>query len=156
MNDLGGYHIEDLMVGMSATVSRQISERDIFLFAGASGDRNPVHLDEEYARGTRFGGRIAHGMLTASLISATIAGRLPGPGSVYVSQSLKFIRPVRPGDIVTTTVTIEQVMHDKRLAALRTVCRVDDRVVIEGDAVVSLTSVFGHAKSEVARSETLS
>ena len=96
--------VEDLEIGMSRMLERQITQKDIALFSEVSGDRNPVHLDEEYAQQTIFGKRIAHGMLTASLISAVIAEQLPGHGTVYLSQTLKFIRPVLPGQLVITTV----------------------------------------------------
>lgn len=140
---MGGYDIEDLAVGMSASFEKTVSEDDILLFAEASGDDNPVHLDEEYARATQFGGRIAHGMLTASFISAAIARRLPGPGSVYLSQNLRFRFPVRPGQTVHTTVTVQELLHEKRRATLKTVCKVEGRVVVDGDALVMTTSSSG-------------
>ena len=96
MNALNGYDFEDLRPGMQASFAKTITEADIILFAGASGDNNAMHINEEFAQGTAFKGRIAHGMLTASVISAAIAGRLPGPGTVYLSQSLRFKAPVRP------------------------------------------------------------
>jgi len=141
MNELGGYDLEDLMVGMSARFTKTLSERDIFLFAGACGDRNPLHLDEEYARRTPFGGRIAHGMLSAAVISAAIAGRLPGPGSIYVSQNLSFRRPVKIGETVCATVTVKEVLMKERRAVLGTICQVHGQVVVEGDAVVLPTSL---------------
>jgi len=141
MNVAGGYDIEDLMVGMSARFTKTLSEQDIFLFASASGDKNPVHLDEEYAKLTPFGGRIAHGMLTAGVISAAIAGRLPGPGSIYLSQSLSFRRPVMLGETVCATVTVKEVLEERGRAVLYTVCEVNSRVVLDGDAVVMPTSL---------------
>jgi 3-hydroxybutyryl-CoA dehydratase len=140
MNELDGYDIEDLDVGMTATFSKTITEADILLFAGASGDNNAVHINEEFARTTLFRGRIAHGMLTASVISAAIAGRLPGPGTVYLAQNLRFRAPVRPGDTVHATVTVSEVIPAKRRVLLSTVCTVRDTVVIDGDAVVIATS----------------
>ena len=141
MNDIGGYDIEDLRPGMHATYSKTINEADIVLFAGVSGDNNAVHTNEEFAQTTPFGGRIAHGFLTASVISAAVANRLPGPGTVYLGQQLKFRAPVRPGDTVHATVTVLSVDEAKARAVLSTVCRVGDKVVIEGEATVMTTSV---------------
>ena len=143
MNDLNGYDIEDLTVGMSATFAKTITEADIVLFAAASGDNNAMHINEEFARTTQFKGRIAHGMLTASVISAAIAGRLPGPGTVYLGQNLRFKAPVRPGDTVHATVTVKELMPEKRRVSLSTVCTVSGRIVIEGDALVMPTSRAG-------------
>ncbi|CAB3774251.1 MaoC family dehydratase [Paraburkholderia humisilvae] len=140
MNELGGYDIEDLYVGMSATYRKQLIERDVLLFADACGDRNPVHLDEQYARATPFGGRIVHGMLAASVISAAIASQLPGPGSVYLSQDLKFMRPVRLGDTVDATITVSEIITQMRRVLLRTICKVKDEVVISGQALIMATS----------------
>ena len=100
------YHIDQLEPGMSASTSKTVTETDIILFAGISTDVNPAHLDEEYCKGTMFGTRIAHGMLSAGFISATLANKLPGPGTIYLSQTLKFKAPVKPGDTVTATVTV--------------------------------------------------
>ena len=140
MNELNGYDFEDLAPGMQATFAKTITEADIILFAGASGDNNAVHINEEFAQGTPFKGRIAHGMLTASVISAAIAGRLPGPGTVYLAQNLRFKAPVRPGDTVRATVTVKELFPEKRRVTLTTVCTVGDKVVIDGDALVMPTS----------------
>ena len=140
MNDLNGYNLEDLSVGMNATFAKTITEADIVMFAGASGDNNAVHINEEFAQTTQFKGRIAHGMLTASVISAAIAGRLPGPGTVYMGQNLRFKAPVRPGDTVHATVTVKELFPEKGRVALTTVCTVNGKVVIEGDALVMPTS----------------
>ncbi len=140
MNELDGYDIEDLKEGMSATFAKTITEADIVLFASASGDNNAIHINEEFAQTTQFKGRIAHGMLTASVISAAIAGRLPGPGTIYLGQNLRFKAPVRPGDTVHAMVTVKELMPEKRRAALTTVCTVAGKVVIEGDALVMATS----------------
>ena len=140
MNELNGYHFEDLEVGMSATFAKTITEADIVLFAAASGDNNAMHINEEFAQTTAFKGRIAHGMLTASVISAAIAGRLPGPGTVYLGQNLRFKAPVRPGDTVHATVTVQALLAPKRRVSLTTVCTVGGQVVIEGDALVMPTS----------------
>lgn len=140
MNELNGYDIEDLDIGMSATFAKTITEADIVLFAAASGDNNAMHINEEFAQSTQFKGRIAHGMLTASVISAAIAGRLPGPGTVYLGQNLRFKAAVRPGDTVHATVTVKEIMADKGRIALATLCTVGGKVVIDGDAVVMPTS----------------
>lgn len=140
MNDLNGYDIEDMRVGMSASFAKTITEADIIMFAGVSGDNNAIHINDEFARSTPFGGRIAHGMLTASVISAAIANKLPGPGTVYLSQILKFKAPVRPGDTVHAIVSVKEVITERSRAVLETVCRVGDTVVIDGEALVRTTS----------------
>jgi 3-hydroxybutyryl-CoA dehydratase len=140
MNELNGHDIEDLRPGLSATFSRTITEADIVLFAGVSGDNNAMHLNDEFARTTAFGGRIAHGMLSASVISAAIANRLPGPGTIYLGQQLKFRAPVRPGDTVHATVEVISVDLERARAVLSTTCRVRDKVVIDGEASVMTTS----------------
>ncbi|WP_186267841.1 MaoC family dehydratase [Burkholderia gladioli] len=146
MNDSGGYDLEDLMVGMSERFMKTLTERDIFLFASATGDHNPVHLDETYARGTRFGGRIAHGMLSASVISAALASRMPGPGTIYLSQDLTFCRPVMLGETVNAIVTISALIPDKQRVVLSTVCEVNGRVVVDGEAVVMPTSLAARTR----------
>ena len=140
MNAINGYDYEDLEVGMTASFAKTISEADIVLFAGASGDNNAVHINEDFAQTTPFGGRIAHGMLTASVISAAIAGRLPGAGTIYLGQNLRFKAPVRPGETVQATITVKELMAEKRRVVLGTVCTVGGRVVIDGDALVMPTS----------------
>ena len=140
MNPQNGYDIEDIAVGMNAEVAKTITEADIVLFAGVSSDVNAVHLNDEYARTTQFGGRIAHGMLTASLLSSVLGNRLPGPGVIYLSQSLRFRAPVRPGDTVHARVVVKEVMVDKCRVVLDTVCTVGDKVVIDGEAMVMATS----------------
>lgn len=128
--------IEEIAVGMARSVSKTIGDREIEMFADLSTDHNPVHLDEDYARDTIFEGRIAHGMLTAGLISAVIGEQLPGHGSVYLGQTLKFRAPVRPGDRVEATVTVRDIDHGRRRVTLDCACRVGDRVVLEGEALV--------------------
>ena len=140
MNDLNGYDAEDLKPGMSATFSKTITEADIVLFAAVSGDNNAVHVNEEFAATTQFGGRIAHGILTASVISAAIANRLPGPGTIYLGQQLRFKAPVRPGDTVHARVTVVSVDLAKARVVLSTICEVRGTVVIEGEATVMTTS----------------
>ncbi len=141
INELGGYDIEDLRAGMNATYSKTITEADIVLFAGVSGDNNAVHTNEEFAQKTTFGGRIAHGFLTASVISAAVASRLPGPGTVYLAQQMRFKAPVRPGDTVHATVNVISTDEARARAVLATTCRVGGTVVIEGEATVMTTSV---------------
>ncbi|SET81596.1 MaoC family dehydratase [Oceanicella actignis] len=128
--------IEDLEIGMSRHLRKTVTDRDIELFAEVSTDRNPVHLDESYAQDTIFGGRIAHGMLTAGLISAVIGEQLPGHGTVYMGQTLKFLAPVRPGDTVEARVTVLAIDHARRRVTLDCVCRVGDTVVLKGEALV--------------------
>lgn len=128
--------IEDLSVGMTRSLTKVVTDHDIALFAEVSTDRNPVHLDESYALDTLFGGRIAHGMLTASLVSAVIGEQLPGHGTVYLGQTLKFVAPVRPGDRVCAEVTVASIDHAKRRVTLTTVCHIDGRTVLTGEATV--------------------
>ena len=151
MNDIGGYDIEDLRPGMHATYSKTITEADIVLFAGVSGDNNAVHTNEEFAQTTSFGGRIAHGFLTASVISAAVANRLPGPGTVYLGQQMRFKAPVRPGDTVHATVSVVSIDEARARAVLATICRVGDTVVIEGEATVMTTSVTRRLSPRAAR-----
>lgn len=140
MNPQNGYDIEDITVGMTASVAKTITEADILLFSAVSTDTNAVHLDEEFGKTTMFGGRIAHGMLSASLLSAVLGTRLPGPGVIYLSQSLRFKAPVRIGDTVHAKVTVKEVITDKARVVLDTVCTVGDKVVIDGEAMVMATS----------------
>lgn len=140
MNPLNGYDVEDLSVGMSATFAKTITEADVVLFAGVSGDNNAMHVNEEFAASTSFGGRIAHGMLTASVISAAIANRLPGPGTVYLGQNLRFTAPVRPGDTVHALVTVTEVVPARRRVKLSTICTVAGKVVVDGEAFVMVTA----------------
>jgi len=124
-------------VGDSAEITKKITEADIQAFADVTGDHNPIHLDDEFAKSTRFGRRIAHGMLTASLISSVLANKLPGEGSVYLGQSLQFVAPVFPGDEVTARVTIKQIRDDKPILKLETICvNQHDETVIRGEATV--------------------
>lgn len=126
-----------LKPGDQASRTTTISDEMIRAFADLTGDHNPVHLDDAYAAGTRFGRRIAHGMIAAGLISATLANDLPGPGTVYLSQALQFRAPVYPGDTITTTVEVKSVRPDRPIVTLGTVCKNQDNVVVlEGEAVV--------------------
>ena len=153
MNDLNGYDIEDLSVGMSATFSKTITEADIVLFAGVSGDTNAIHVNEEYAATTAFKGRIAHGFLSASVISAAVANRLPGPGAIYMDQRLKFLAPVRPGDTVHATVTVREVIADRGRVVLHTTCTVKGAVVIDGEALVKVDSSVRRAAKAAAAAQ---
>ena len=148
MNPQNGYDVEDISVGMSAGIAKTITEADILLFSAVSTDTNAVHLDEEYGKTTMFGGRIAHGMLSASLISAVLGTRLPGPGVIYLGQSLRFKAPVRIGDTVHATVTVKEVIVEKSRVVLDTVCTVGGKPVIEGEATVMATS---RAKREAGK-----
>ena len=132
------YYIDQLQPGMTASIAKTVTETDIILFAGISTDINPAHLDEEYAKNTMFGGRIAHGMLSASFISAVLGAHLPGPGTIYLAQTLKFKAPVRPGDTVKTTVTVKEVIAAKKRVILDTISKVGETVVIEGEATVMI------------------
>ncbi|HEY5763351.1 MAG TPA: MaoC family dehydratase [Rhodocyclaceae bacterium] len=143
MNDRNGYDIEDLKPGISASMAKTVTEADIILFSGVSTDVNPVHLDEEWASTTMFKGRIAHGMLSAGFISAVLANRLPGPGTIYLGQTLKFKGPVRPGDTVRTVCTVKEAIVEKKRAVIETNCYVGDKLVIEGEATVMCTSRAG-------------
>lgn len=128
--------VEDIEIGMTRHLTKTVTDRDIELFAEVSTDRNPVHLDDDYAQDTIFEGRIAHGMLTAGLISAVIGEQLPGHGTVYLGQTLKFMAPVRPGDQVRVEVEVTAVDYTKRRVTLDTRCLVDGKPVLKGEAVV--------------------
>ncbi len=147
MNELNGYDVEDLRIGQQATFSKTIDDADILMFAGVSGDHNAIHVNEEFAATTRFGGRIAHGFLTASVISAAVANHLPGPGTVYISQELNFRAPVRPGQTVHAVVSVSAIDAVHRRVTLDTVCRVGDTVVVDGQALVMTTSTAARPKA---------
>jgi len=137
MPTLKGLRFEEIEIGQSLRMSRIVTEEMIRLFAAASGDVNPVHLDDAFAEATPFKGRIAHGMLTAGFISAAIATGLPGPGSVYVSQELRFDRPVRAGDTITVELTVQEKIPSKNHVILKTVARnQNNKVVVAGVATV--------------------
>lgn len=136
MAELGGYYLEDLSEGMSAVYTKTVTDADLAQFAEISGDFNPVHMDQDYASTTMFKGRIAHGMLSASFISTVLGTKLPGPGAIYISQNLRFKAPVRPGDTVTAEVTVKSVDLDRGRVSVDTVCTVNGKPVIEGDAVM--------------------
>src|SRR4029453_32978 len=125
---------EDLKPGMSAMFGKTVTEADITAFAGVSGDTNPIHLHDGFARSTRFGQRIAHGMLSSSFISTVIGTKLPGPGAVYISQSLNFLAPVLVGETITAVATIPAFDAKRRRITLKTQCLNGERVVVDGEA----------------------
>lgn len=133
-----GYRFEDLKVGMQASVAKTITEADILLYAAVSTDTNPVHINAEAAEHSLFKGRVAHGMLSAGLISAALGTKLPGPGTIYLAQSLRFRAPVRPGDTVRADVEVAALDAAKHRATLKTSCFVKDKLVIDGEALVQV------------------
>lgn len=139
-DELMGQCIEDLSVGMTAVFAKTVTEADIVLFAGISGDINPVHLNHEFATETMFEGRIAHGMLTASFISTVIGTRLPGPGTIYLKQNLNFRSPVRAGDTARARATVKEIVLEKRRVVMETVVTVGDTVVLDGEALILVPS----------------
>lgn len=138
LNDCLGYALDALSVGMSASVARTVGEADILAFAGVSGDTNPVHVDAEFAEASMFGGRIAHGMLSAAYLSTVLGTRLPGPGCIYLSQTLRFKAPVKIGDTVEARVTVKEIKTDKRRVVLTTECLVKGKVVTTGEAEIMI------------------
>lgn len=132
--------IEDIEMGMVRHLQKVVTDADIEMFAQVSTDRNPVHLDDNYARDTIFEGRIAHGMLTAGLISAVIGEQLPGHGTVYLGQSLKFLAPVRPGDLVHAEVKVTDIEPSRRRVTMDCHCAVDGKKVLVGEATVMAPS----------------
>jgi 3-hydroxybutyryl-CoA dehydratase len=131
-----GVYFEDLKIGDEASVTNVVTEDVINAFADVSGDRNPVHIDADYAAATMFKGRIAHGMLSAAYISAVFGMQLPGPGAIYISQTMSFKAPVRIGDTVVTTVKVTELVPEKKRARFSCVCSVDGKPVVEGEAVL--------------------
>ena len=131
-------YFEDLTVGLTETLKKAISSSDVVGFAEITGDRNPIHLSEHFAARTPFGTRIAHGLYTAGLISAVLGTRLPGPGAVYISQTLNFRAPVRIGDTVEVVVEVAELIPEKRRARLICTCKVGDEVVLDGEAWVKV------------------
>jgi len=140
LESLTDYYLEDLSVGMTAVYTKTITDADVVMYAGVSGDTNPVHINDEYASSTMFKSRIAHGMLTASFISTVLGTKLPGPGCIYMSQNLKFKAPVRIGDTVHARVTVTDIIPEKRRVTVKTVCAVGDTVVIDGEALLMVPS----------------
>ena len=134
MDSRHGYYLEEISVGMSEVVSKTVTHDDIVGFAEITGDTNPVHLCDDFAAGTMFRERIAHGMLSAGMISAVLGTRLPGPGCIYLSQSLRFRAPVMIGDEVVAIATVIEIDAERRRITLETVCKVGDTVVVDGEA----------------------
>ena len=139
-DDLTGYYIEDLKEGMVATFAKTVTETDITLFAGITGDVNPVHTNREYAYDTMFKGRIAHGMLTASFISTVLGTKLPGPGCIYMSQTLQFKAPVRDGDTAHAKVVVKEIDRVKNRVLLETTVSVSGKPVVVGEALLLVPS----------------
>ena len=133
-----GKTIEELSIGQSARFSKTITEADVYLYAGISGDFNPAHVDEEFAKKTFFKTRIAHGMLTASFISTIIGTMLPGPGSIYMQQQVRFLVPVKIGDTVTAIAEVVEILQEKKRVRLKTTCvNQEGTTVVDGEALVS-------------------
>ncbi|MEP9355234.1 MaoC family dehydratase [Xanthobacter sp. KR7-65] len=138
--ELQNLYFEDLSVGRAERISKTVSSSDIVGFAELTGDRNPIHLSQHFAAKTPFGGRIAHGLYTASLISAVLGTRLPGPGAIYISQTLNFRAPVRIDDTVEVEVKVEELIPERFRARLSCICRVNGEVVLDGEALVKVPS----------------
>lgn len=136
MNNFNRIALDEISIGMEASYSQTITDNDIKAFAGISGDRNPAHLDEEYSKKSRYKRRIAHGLLSASFFSAIFGTKLPGEGAVYVSQSLQFKRPVYIDDTITAIVTVTDVDVLNKRVFFRTVCKVKNKIVIDGNAEI--------------------
>lgn len=136
MSTVHGYYLEDLSVGMSEVFEKTVTDADIESFAAISGDNNPIHLDDDFASSTIFKGRIAHGMLSASYLSTIFGTKLPGPGCIYLKQSLRFKAPVKPGDTVTAQVTVKHIDVDKRRVEFECSCSVNGNEVLDGEATL--------------------
>lgn len=143
ISELNGYRFEDLAEGMNASFGKTITEADILMFSAVSGDINPSHLNEEYAQTTRLKTRVAHGMLTASLISGVLGCKLPGPGCLYVNQTANFRAPVKIGDNVSARVTVSKLIPGKNFVELETTCHVGETLVVDGSALVWVPSREG-------------
>lgn len=141
-----GKTIDRLSVGDTASLTRAISQADIDAFARISGDDNPAHVDAEWAAGSRLGGRVAHGMLTAGLISGVLGTLLPGPGAIYMSQTLRWLAPVRPDDVLTATATVTEIVAQKQRVVLETVVSRDGEPVLTGEALVMAPPAAAPAK----------
>ena len=134
------FYFEDLTVGMSGSIEKLITDDHIVKFAEVTGDTNPLHLNDDYAKRTLFGGRIAHGMLTASLFSAVLGTKMPGPGCIYMSQSIRFRAPVRPGDVVVATVTVSRIDNERQRVAFECSCFLGETIVAEGESLAKVPS----------------
>ena len=138
IENMRSYCFEDLIIGMKAEYRRTITQEDVKIFSEVSGDINPLHLDETFASRTMFKSRIIHGIYTASMISAVIGTQLPGPGCIYLSQNLRFLKPVRADEEVIARVTVGELFQDKHRVKMKTECRVDDRIVLKGEALIQV------------------
>lgn len=138
--DIHGYFIEDLELGQSASFTKTITDADVTLFAGISGDLNPIHINNEFAQASRFKERIVHGSLTASLVSTVLGTKLPGPGAIFVSQETHFRAPVKIGDTVTASVKLIELNREKKRAIFQTECTVGPTIVLDGKATVFVES----------------
>ena len=136
MSAMQSYFFEDIEIGMDASLTHDVTEADIIAFADVTGDTNPVHLDADYAATTMFKERIAHGMLTAGYISAVFGTKLPGPGAIYISQTLNFRGPVKIGNQVVTKVVVEELFAAKRRVLFSCLCTIDDKPVLQGEAML--------------------
>jgi 3-hydroxybutyryl-CoA dehydratase len=136
IKDLQGFDFDEITVGQTALFGKTVTEADILAYAAASGDTNPVHLNEEFAKTSKFKTRIAHGMLSAGFISTVVGTKLPGPGCLYVSQTLRFLAPVKIGDTVIAKAEVIEKISEKRRLKLKTTCYCGDTVVIDGEAEV--------------------
>ena len=137
---LNGMYFEELSIGQSAIFAKTVTESDIVTFAGVSGDFNPVHINEEFAKASLFKGRIAHGMLSAAFISTVFGTKLPGPGCIYVNQNLRFKAPVRIGDTVVAKVELTELLPEKKRANFKTTCSVGSTLVLDGEASIMVPS----------------
>ncbi len=137
-----GYYIEDLQPGLQAVFSKTVTEADIVNFAGVTGDFNPLHVNKEFAAATRFGARVAHGVMGAGMLSAVMGTRLPGPGAVYLSQHLQFLAPIYIGDTVTARVIVKELQMERRRVVLTTQCLVRDHLVLDGEATLLVDSHY--------------
>ncbi len=146
------FYFEDLAIGMRETYTKTVQNEDVIGFAELSGDHNPIHLSDHFARKTRFGERIVHGLYTASLISAVVGMRLPGPGAVYISQTLHFHGPVKIGDVVIVAVEVVDLVEKGRRARLKCECTVGDKLVLDGEALLSVppTPQWRHPQTPAA------
>ena len=140
-----GYYFEELAIGMSADFRRVIGDEEMRLFADLTGDTSPLHFDDDFAERSRFGGRIVHGMCTAALISTVIGTRLPGPGCIYLSQTLRFTAPVRPGDEIVARAVVDRLIPERRRVEFETTCSVGDQIVLAGRALAQVPSRTGPA-----------
>jgi 3-hydroxybutyryl-CoA dehydratase len=152
MLELRTLYFEDLSVGMTERLSKTISSSDVVGFAEVTGDRNPIHLSEHFAAKTSFRTRIAHGLYTASLISAVLGTRLPGPGAIYVSQTLNFRAPVKIGETVNVSVCVVELIRERRCARLTCTCAVGETIVLDGEALVKVPSRTGERRHDLSHS----